>query len=111
MDREMLDAGEIAGHLVPPGSVFAFLAEHRRELFPINLRTLLRHGLTRRDGAWILARPPLASIRAGTYAQTRTPPRPQHAGRRRERQDAARRASERPPADQVFSAVLGRPRG
>ena len=34
MDRELLDAGEMAGHLVPSGSVFAFLAEHRRELFP-----------------------------------------------------------------------------
>ena len=34
VDRELLDAGEMAGHLVPPGSVFAFLAEHRRELFP-----------------------------------------------------------------------------
>ena len=34
MDRDLLDAGEMAGHLVPPGSVFAFLAEHRRELFP-----------------------------------------------------------------------------
>ncbi len=33
-DRELLDAGELAGHLVPEGSVFAFLAEHRRELFP-----------------------------------------------------------------------------
>ena len=33
-DRELLDAGEMAGHLVPPGSVFAFLAGHRRELFP-----------------------------------------------------------------------------
>jgi hypothetical protein len=33
-DRELWDAGEVAGHLVPPGSVFAFLAEHRRELFP-----------------------------------------------------------------------------
>ena len=33
MDRELLDAGEVAGDLVPPGSVFAFLAEHRRELF------------------------------------------------------------------------------
>ena len=33
-DRELLDAEEIAGHLVPAGSVFAFLAEHRRELFP-----------------------------------------------------------------------------
>jgi len=34
MDRELLDAGMMAGHLVPAGSVFAFLAEHRRELFP-----------------------------------------------------------------------------
>src|SRR5713101_7577421 len=34
LDRELLDAEAIAGHLVPPGSVFAFLAEHRRELFP-----------------------------------------------------------------------------
>jgi hypothetical protein len=34
MDRELLDAGEMAGHLVPAGSVFAFLAEHRGELFP-----------------------------------------------------------------------------
>jgi len=34
MDRELLDAGEMAGHLMPPGSVFAFLAGHRRELFP-----------------------------------------------------------------------------
>ena len=33
-DRELLDAEMIAGHLVPPGSVFAFLAEHRGELFP-----------------------------------------------------------------------------
>jgi hypothetical protein len=34
MNRELLDTGEMAGHLVPPGSVLAFLAEHRRELFP-----------------------------------------------------------------------------
>src|SRR6266542_1966664 len=33
-DRELWDAGMIAGHLVPPGSVFAFLADHRAELFP-----------------------------------------------------------------------------
>jgi hypothetical protein len=33
-DRELWDAGEVAGHLVPPGSVFAFLAGHRAELFP-----------------------------------------------------------------------------
>jgi len=34
LDRELLDAGEMAGHLVAPGSVFAFLAEHRAGLFP-----------------------------------------------------------------------------
>jgi hypothetical protein len=34
MDRELLDAGEVSGHLVPAGSMFAFLAEHRGELFP-----------------------------------------------------------------------------
>ena len=34
LDRELLDAEMIAGHLVPPGSVFAFLAAHRTELFP-----------------------------------------------------------------------------
>ncbi len=33
MDRELFDATEIVGELVPPGSVFAFLAEHRGELF------------------------------------------------------------------------------
>ena len=30
----MLDAVALVGHLVPDGSVFAFLAEHRREVFP-----------------------------------------------------------------------------
>lgn len=30
----MLDAAELVGHLVPAGSVFAFLAEHRRAVFP-----------------------------------------------------------------------------
>ena len=30
----MLDAESVAGHLLKPGSVFAFLAEHRRSLFP-----------------------------------------------------------------------------
>jgi Transposase DDE domain/Transposase domain (DUF772) len=34
LDRELLDAESIAGDLVPAGSVFAFLAAHRRELFP-----------------------------------------------------------------------------
>lgn len=30
----MLDAESVAGHLLRPGSVFAFLAGHRRVLFP-----------------------------------------------------------------------------
>jgi hypothetical protein len=34
MDRELLDAAALAGHLVPAGSVFGFLAAHRGELFP-----------------------------------------------------------------------------
>ena len=34
LDRDLWDAGEVTGHLVPPGSVFAFLAVHRGELFP-----------------------------------------------------------------------------
>jgi IS5 family transposase len=33
-DRELLDAQALVGHLVPAGSVFAFLAGHRGELFP-----------------------------------------------------------------------------
>jgi hypothetical protein len=33
-DRQLLDAAALAGHLIPAGSMFAFLAEHRAELFP-----------------------------------------------------------------------------
>jgi Transposase DDE domain/Transposase domain (DUF772) len=33
-DRELLDAAALVGHLVPDGSMFAFLAAHRRDLFP-----------------------------------------------------------------------------
>ena len=32
--RELLDAESVAGHLMKAGSVFAFLAEHRKQLFP-----------------------------------------------------------------------------
>jgi hypothetical protein len=32
--RDLLDVESVAGHLLKPGSVFAFLAEHRRQLFP-----------------------------------------------------------------------------
>jgi hypothetical protein len=34
VDRELLDSQALVGHLVPAGSVYAFLAEHRREVFP-----------------------------------------------------------------------------
>src|SRR6266567_6025904 len=33
-DRKLLDAEMLAGHLVPAGSMFAFLAAHRAEVFP-----------------------------------------------------------------------------
>ena len=35
--REILDAESVAGHLLKAGSVFGFLATHRRELFPDEL--------------------------------------------------------------------------
>src|SRR5512147_1136838 len=34
VERELLDAESMVGELVPPGSMYAFLAEHRGELFP-----------------------------------------------------------------------------
>ena len=33
VDRQLLDARALVGHLVPAGSMFAFLAAHRQELF------------------------------------------------------------------------------
>src|SRR5882757_2172134 len=33
LDRQLLDAGALVGHLVPAGSMFAFLAAHRQDLF------------------------------------------------------------------------------
>jgi hypothetical protein len=33
MDRRLLDAGSLVGHLVPAGSMFAFLAAHRQDVF------------------------------------------------------------------------------
>jgi hypothetical protein len=35
-DRELLDAEALVGHLVTPGSMFAFLAGHRQDVFPDN---------------------------------------------------------------------------
>jgi Transposase DDE domain/Transposase domain (DUF772) len=37
VDRQLLDAAALVGHLVPEGSVFAFLARHRGEVFPAEL--------------------------------------------------------------------------
>src|SRR5437899_66819 len=34
VDRELLDAYALVGHLVPTGSMFAFLAEYRQDVFP-----------------------------------------------------------------------------
>ena len=36
-NRELLDAQALVGHLVPAGSVYTFLAEHRRRVFPDEL--------------------------------------------------------------------------
>jgi transposase len=36
-NRELLDAQALVGHLVPAGSMFAFLAEHRASVFPDGL--------------------------------------------------------------------------
>jgi hypothetical protein len=33
-DRQLSDAAALAGHLVPAGSMFGFLAAHRAEVFP-----------------------------------------------------------------------------
>jgi hypothetical protein len=35
--RDLLDVESVAGHLLPAGSVFAFLAEHRARLFPARM--------------------------------------------------------------------------
>jgi hypothetical protein len=32
MDRQLTDAAALAGHLIPAGSMFAFLAGHRAEV-------------------------------------------------------------------------------
>src|SRR3954452_11766622 len=43
--RDLLDVESVAGHLLPGGSVFAFLAEHRQRLFPASMfEDLFRSG-------------------------------------------------------------------
>jgi hypothetical protein len=37
-DRQLPDAAALVGHLAPAGSVFAFLAAHRREVFPAEVQ-------------------------------------------------------------------------
>jgi hypothetical protein len=47
-DRELLDARALVGHLVPEGSIFAFLADHRGRVFPDeDFADLFRSGLGR----------------------------------------------------------------
>jgi hypothetical protein len=46
--RDLLDVESVAGHLLKPGSVFAFLAAHRRELFPDGMFTDLFPGTSGR---------------------------------------------------------------
>ena len=36
-DRELLDTLSVCGDLIPQGSVYRFLAEHRRRVFPDGL--------------------------------------------------------------------------
>lgn len=36
-DADLMDAAGLVGHLVPAGRVYAFLAEHRRGVFPAEL--------------------------------------------------------------------------
>jgi hypothetical protein len=46
--RELLDVESVAGHLLPAGTVFAFLAEHRWRLFPAEMfEDLFSSGLGR----------------------------------------------------------------
>jgi transposase-like protein DUF772 len=47
-DPDLMDAGALVGHLVPAGSVFAFLAEHRGEVFSLGLFADLFPSLTGR---------------------------------------------------------------
>ncbi|HTW03049.1 MAG TPA: IS1182 family transposase [Streptosporangiaceae bacterium] len=47
-DRQLLDAEALVGHLVPEGSVFAFLARHRGAVFPAELFADLFPGVTGR---------------------------------------------------------------
>jgi hypothetical protein len=35
--RELLDVDAVAGHLLPAGSMYAFLAEYRGRLFPTEM--------------------------------------------------------------------------
>jgi hypothetical protein len=81
-DRELLDAQALVGELVPTGSVFAFLAEHRHELFPDSFISDLFSSSTGRPS--LPARRSAAAIRltdnlapwaaVGAIANTARPP-------------------------------------
>jgi hypothetical protein len=63
MDRQLLDAAALAGHLVPAGSMFAFLAAHRAEVFPDP------------DYADLFSPPSLPAVAAGRRCRPRRWPR------------------------------------
>ena len=65
IDRQPLDAEMLAGHLIPAGSMFAFLAAHRAEVFP---RRRLR-GPVRPAGA---GRPSLPATRMAAVLTLQT---------------------------------------
>ena len=52
--RELLDSAALCAHLVPEGSVHAFLADHRRVLFPVDL--FADRSPTKRGRPWVAAR-------------------------------------------------------
>src|SRR6266702_1892518 len=75
-DRDLWDAREVTGHLVAPGSVFAFLAEHRGELFPDSFTADLFPSRT--------GRPSLpADLVGSVLARNRVPARARSRGRAR----------------------------
>ena len=80
--RELLDAESVAGHLLKAGSVFAFLAAHRRELFPDEMFTDLfptgrgRPSVPAPPPRPRIANPPASTTSSGENTATATPPPP-----------------------------------
>ena len=63
-DQEFLDAAAVCGHLLGKGSVPAFLAEHRRALFPAEMFEDLCIAFDVRPILWPLTLRPAFSLAA-----------------------------------------------